>query len=73
VHNFTEEELIDVMILNDPASQDARYIRPNRTELDQLNIKNILIQDIESQAKEGSHDPEVVSNLIFNSFRTRWK
>jgi GT2 family glycosyltransferase/2-phospho-L-lactate transferase/gluconeogenesis factor (CofD/UPF0052 family) len=73
LHGFTEEDLIDVMILNEPESQDPRYIRPNRTELDQLNIKNILIQNIESKDKEGSHDSEVVSNLIFNSFRTRWK
>ena len=73
LHSFTEEDLIDVMILNEPESQDPRYIRPNRTELDQLNIKNILIQNIESKDKEGSHDSEVVSNLIFNSFRTRWK
>tara|TARA_Y100001970_G_scaffold250206_1_gene321715 strand:+ start:36739 stop:38922 length:2184 start_codon:yes stop_codon:yes gene_type:complete len=70
---FSEEDFIDVMVSNDPIDQDSLYIRPNRTELEQLKIKDIIISDIEDKTDPGKHDPEKVSRIIFNSFNTRWK
>ena len=61
------------MVSNDPIDQDSLYIRPNRTELEQLKIKDIIISDIEDKTDPGKHDPEKVSRIIFNSFNTRWK
>ena len=69
----SESDLFDVMIANEPLSEDSRYMRPNRTELEQLNIKDIIIHNVEDSKTEGAHDPEIISNLIINSFRTRWK
>ena len=61
------------MIGNEPSNEDPRYMRPNRTELEQLNVNDIIIYNVEDSTTEGAHDPEIISNLIINSFRTRWK
>ena len=70
---LTEEDLIDVSITNDPSTQDSRYIMPNRTELEQMKLGTILIENVESKKNEGSHDPQKISNLVFNVFNSRWK
>jgi len=70
---FNAEELVEVVISNEPKQQDPVYIVPNRTELEQLKINNILIQNVESKETPGSHNPDEISNLIFNAFNSRWK
>jgi GT2 family glycosyltransferase/2-phospho-L-lactate transferase/gluconeogenesis factor (CofD/UPF0052 family) len=72
-YKYMDSDFFDVMIANEPKDEDTKYIRPNRTELEQLNIKNIVIQDIEDPFSQGSHDGNKVANLIINSFRSRWK
>ena len=71
--DFSVEDLIEVVISNDPKQQDPVYIVPNRTELEQLKLNNILIQNVESKNTPGAHNPEEISNLIFNAFNSRWK
>jgi 2-phospho-L-lactate transferase/gluconeogenesis factor (CofD/UPF0052 family) len=71
--NFSPEDLVEVVISNDPKQQDPVYIVPNRTELEQLKLRNILIQNVESRNTPGAHNPEETSNLIFNAFNSRWK
>ncbi len=72
-YKYVESDLFDVMIANEPINEDPRYMRPNRTELEQLNIKDIIIHNLEDGETEGAHDPEVIANLVINSYRTRWK
>ena len=69
----TEKDFFDVVIANDPKEIKQKYIMPNRTELEQLDIRNIHIQDIESDSDGGVHDSNKISNIIFNIFNSRWR
>jgi len=69
----TEKDFFDAVIANNPKEIKQKYIMPNRTELEQLDIRNIHIQNVESLIDGGAHDSIEISNIIFNIYNSRWR
>ena len=70
--SISENELFDIVISNAPENQDLRYIRLNMAELNQLNVKDILAQNFESQTK-GKHDDKKLASLIMGAYNSKWR
>ena len=70
--NFHVPELFDVIISKSPSKQDSRYIRLNMSELYQLDLKEILAEDFESN-DSGKHDNLKISSLIMGANSSKWR
>ena len=74
--NFNILDVINVVISNNPLNNNEKYIRPNRTELEQLKFKKIIIENIELfklNHPTGSHDSEKLANIIWDIYNPLWK
>ena len=70
--DYSASDLIDVVISNDPLDDSLAYVRPNRTELEQIGLNSVIIRHgIELQDDghgTGKHDPKVIAKLIDKTF-----
>jgi|TARA_Y100000310_G_scaffold224926_1_gene226812 2-phospho-L-lactate transferase/gluconeogenesis factor (CofD/UPF0052 family)/hydroxymethylpyrimidine pyrophosphatase-like HAD family hydrolase len=73
--DYSASDLIDAVLSNDPLDDSSSYVRPNRTELEQMGLNSVIIeQGIELKQKglgTGKHDPNVIAKLIDKTFNDK--
>ncbi len=64
--------LVDVVVVNDPASSEKLYIKPNRTELERIGINRVICeQNLEIKSDvgpTGRHNPHALARIIDREF-----
>ena len=66
--NIKENEFIDMLIANIPSDDISTYINLNRTQLERLDIQNVILDDVEdrNQDKKGIHSGQKITRIILD-------
>ena len=72
--NIKENEFIDMLIANIPSDDISTYINLNRTQLERLDIQNVILDDVEDRNlnKKGIHSGQKITRIILDFFNNSW-